>query len=62
MAYKGTLMLRDEHMYEAFEQCRNIGALARVHAENGDVIEKVPMTLRLMLQLMSAFHFRKRRR
>jgi len=27
-------------MYEAFEQCRNIGALARVHAENGEVIEK----------------------
>jgi len=40
MAYKGKLMLEDEHMYEVFEECRRLGALARVHAENGDVIEK----------------------
>lgn len=37
MAYKD-LMLRDTELFPLFEHCRKIGAIAQVHAENGDVI------------------------
>lgn len=39
MAYKGDLMLRDDELLAVFSECRRLGALAMVHAENGDVIE-----------------------
>ena len=38
MAYKDVFMLRDDDMYHAFKQCKKLGALAQVHAENGDLI------------------------
>ncbi|CAH7121529.1 Dpys [Phodopus roborovskii] len=38
MAYKGLYMLQDEQMYAAFSRCKEIGAIAQVHAENGDLI------------------------
>lgn len=38
MAYKGALMINDEQMIEAFRKCKEIGALAMVHAENGDAV------------------------
>ena len=41
MAYKDVMMIRDDEMYAAFQHCRGIGAFARVHAENGDVIAEV---------------------
>ncbi|KAL0269546.1 UNVERIFIED_CONTAM: hypothetical protein PYX00_007244 [Menopon gallinae] len=37
MAYKD-LMLRDTELFPLFEHCRKIGAIAQVHAENGDII------------------------
>ncbi|CAO1401257.1 unnamed protein product [Diamesa serratosioi] len=40
MAYKDVLMLNDSELYEVFERCKELGALAQVHAENGDVIDK----------------------
>ncbi|XP_038199961.1 dihydropyrimidinase [Arvicola amphibius] len=38
MAYKGLYMVQDEQMYAAFCHCKEIGAIAQVHAENGDLI------------------------
>lgn len=40
MAYKGLYMLDDSELYEAFEKCKELGAVAQVHAENGSIIAK----------------------
>lgn len=41
MAYKGLYMLRDEELYAVFSRCKELGAIAQVHAENGDLIAEV---------------------
>jgi dihydropyrimidinase len=38
LAYKGGLMLPDEQLIAGFLRCRELGALAQVHAENGELI------------------------
>jgi len=38
MAYKNVFQLRDEELFQAFTRCKELGALAQVHAENGDVV------------------------
>lgn len=43
MAYKGLYMLQDSELYAAFSQCKEVGAIAQVHAENGDLIAEVGM-------------------
>lgn len=40
MAYKGLYQLDDCELYEAFERCKELGAVAQVHAENGSIIAK----------------------
>ena len=52
MAYKDVLMLRDDEMYQVFKRCKELGALAQVHAENGDLIEAVSQrTVLFLLEL-----------
>nr|XP_034170999.1 dihydropyrimidinase isoform X2 [Osmia lignaria] len=38
MAYRDMFMLRDPDLIEAFKTCKELGAIAMVHAENGDII------------------------
>ncbi|XP_008210684.1 dihydropyrimidinase isoform X2 [Nasonia vitripennis] len=38
MAYRDLFMLRDPELIEAFKVCKSLGAVAMVHAENGDLI------------------------
>jgi dihydropyrimidinase len=38
MAYKGALMVQDDEMFASFRRLAELGAIAMVHAENGDVV------------------------
>lgn len=38
MAYKGSFMINDELLIEGLKKCKSLGALAMVHAENGDAV------------------------
>lgn len=38
MAYKDVFQLSDAELYQAFKRCKELGALAQVHAENGDIV------------------------
>lgn len=40
MAYKDVFQLSDADMYNCYKHCSKIGALAQVHAENGDLIKE----------------------
>lgn len=40
MAYRGVFMLEDDEMYDVFLRCKELGAIAQVHAENGAMVEK----------------------
>lgn len=36
-----SFMLRDQELIECFKTCKEIGAIAMIHAENGDIIAEV---------------------
>uniref|UniRef100_A0A673XGX7 Dihydropyrimidinase like 5a n=1 Tax=Salmo trutta TaxID=8032 RepID=A0A673XGX7_SALTR len=38
MAYKDLFMLRDSELFQALQNCKDIGAVARVLAENGELV------------------------
>lgn len=40
MAYKGVFQLTDEELFHSFSACKKLGALAQVHAENGDLVHE----------------------
>ena len=41
MAYKGALMVNDDEMYASFQRLGDLGGIALVHAENGDVVAEL---------------------
>uniref|UniRef100_T1J9U6 dihydropyrimidinase n=1 Tax=Strigamia maritima TaxID=126957 RepID=T1J9U6_STRMM len=41
MAYKHSLMIEDADLMNCFKTCHNIGALAMVHAEDGNIIDEM---------------------
>jgi dihydropyrimidinase len=45
MAYKGALMVNDDELFASFSRCGELGALAMVHAENGDVVAELQRKL-----------------
>lgn len=48
MAYKGALMVNDDEMFQSFTRVGDLGGLAMVHAENGDVVAE--LTARLLAE------------
>ncbi|CAJ2636473.1 unnamed protein product [Trifolium pratense] len=38
LVYKGFAMVNDVRLLEGFKKCKSLGALAMVHAENGDAV------------------------
>lgn len=45
MAYKGALMVNDDEMYASFRRLAELGGIALVHAENGDVVAELQRKL-----------------
>ena len=45
MAYKGALMVNDDEMFQSFTRVGELGGLAMVHAENGDVVAELTAKL-----------------
>ena len=45
MAYKGALMVNDDELFSSFRRVGDLGGLAMVHAENGDVVAELSARL-----------------
>jgi dihydropyrimidinase len=45
MAYKGALMVNDDEMFASFRRLGELGGIALVHAENGDVVAELSAKL-----------------
>lgn len=45
MAYKGALMVNDDEMFASFRRVGELGGVALVHAENGDVVAELSARL-----------------
>ncbi len=45
MAYKGALMVNDDELYASFNRLSELGGIAMVHAENGDVVAELTAKL-----------------
>lgn len=38
LAYQNVFQLPDVHLIDVFKHCKKLGAIAQVHAENGDLV------------------------
>ncbi len=45
LAYKGALMVNDDELYASFSRIGELGGIAMVHAENGDVVAELSAKL-----------------
>ena len=45
LAYKGALMVNDDELYASFSRLAELGGIAMVHAENGDVVAELSAKL-----------------
>ena len=45
MAYKGALMVNDDELFASFRRVGDLGGLAMVHAENGDIVAELTAKL-----------------
>ncbi|MFT7371138.1 MAG: dihydropyrimidinase [Alteromonas macleodii] len=45
LAYKGALMVNDDELYASFSRLSELGGIAMVHAENGDVVAELQSKL-----------------
>ncbi len=45
LAYKGALMVNDDELFHSFRRIGDLGGLAMVHAENGDVVAELTAKL-----------------
>ena len=45
LAYKGALMVNDDELYSSFSRLAELGGIAMVHAENGDVVAELSAKL-----------------
>ncbi|MFG6081493.1 dihydropyrimidinase [Paracoccus litorisediminis] len=45
MAYKGALMVNDDEMFSSFRRVGDLGGVALVHAENGDIVAELSARL-----------------
>jgi dihydropyrimidinase len=45
MAYKGALMVNDDELFASFQRVKELGGIAMVHAENGDVVAELQRKL-----------------
>jgi dihydropyrimidinase len=45
MAYKGALMVNDDELFASFRRVGDVGGLAMVHAENGDIVAELTAKL-----------------
>ena len=43
LAYKGALMVNDDELYSSFSRLADLGGIAMVHAENGDVVAHIAL-------------------
>ena len=48
LAYKGALMVNDDELFASFNRLSELGGIAMVHAENGDVVAE--MTAKLLAE------------
>ena len=48
MAYKDVFQLNDSQMIDVFKTCKEIGALAMVHAENGDMVAELQKKMKTL--------------